>query len=449
MPHSMFFNKKKRMVFLFIDALLLLTSAAITKALFITTQTDMFLGVWTLMSIINLYIFGRYSNHSNALYPNMIRVTLGVILPVFISYPFLSGGDIERIRVSIFLYLLTITLLLLFTYLKKKLPSLTEKKKSIVFFLPNTLINSNRYTDFKNRLINEGCIVEEYAINENSINNSLMPNWDIIIYDSRLSIDDSFSQNLLKEKIKGRKIVDFITFYSSSTGRIPLELIDSPYLLNSIKTFSNRKKTDRLMRTLDVLTGLVLLILFLIPAIIIFLLIKYESKGPAIFKQERVGKNLKPFTLYKFRSMKLDAEKNGPQWATKDDVRSTRVGKLLRTTHLDELPQIINVILGDISLVGPRPIRLHFTKKLTKQIPFYHLRNLVKPGLTGWAQINAPRGANLDEEKIKLEMDLYYLQNSSIMMNLLIILSTGRHVTTPAETCDAESIFGSFRRKTN
>jgi len=156
----------------------------------------------------------------------------------------------------------------------------------------------------------------------------------------------------------------------------------------------------------------------------IALAIKMDSKGKVFFTQERVGKNGKIFKLIKFRSMIEDAEKEGPVWPHENDIRITPVGKVLRLFHLDELPQLINIIRGEMSLVGPRPERPEFEKELRKTIPLFKLRHKVKPGITGWAQVNYPHVASLEDSDKKLEYDLYYIKHRSLWFDLKILAKT-------------------------
>nr|WP_309864979.1 sugar transferase [Desmospora profundinema] len=164
------------------------------------------------------------------------------------------------------------------------------------------------------------------------------------------------------------------------------------------------------------------LLLFILPVLVLTMIaIKLESKGPVFYKQERVGFNGRPFQVIKLRSMRLDAEKNGPQWAAKDDPRVTRVGRFIRKTRIDEVPQLINVLRGDMSLIGPRPERWVFTEKFSKEIPGFKKRLIVKPGLTGWAQVNGGYDATPKE---KFSMDMYYIQKQSFTLDMRILYRT-------------------------
>src|SRR5262249_54186690 len=155
------------------------------------------------------------------------------------------------------------------------------------------------------------------------------------------------------------------------------------------------------------------------------LLIKLTSRGPVFFTQERVGQDGQKFRLAKFRTMRVDAEKeSGPVWAQKNDSRVTRIGKLLRLTRVDEIPQCLNILTGQMSFVGPRPERPHFVEQLVGSVPFYMLRHTVKPGLTGWAQVCHPYGASIEDAREKLRYDLYYIKNVSLLFDVSIMLRT-------------------------
>ncbi|MCX7983455.1 MAG: undecaprenyl-phosphate glucose phosphotransferase [Bacteroidetes bacterium] len=178
-------------------------------------------------------------------------------------------------------------------------------------------------------------------------------------------------------------------------------------------------------RMLDIVVSLCALVISLPLWVIIAILIKLTSHGPILYKQVRVGKNGKHFNILKFRSMRVDAEKGtGPVWAGKNDPRVTSIGRILRKTHLDELPQFINVLIGDMSLVGPRPERPYFVEKLSKEIPLYNRRHRVRPGITGWAQIKHKYDESVEDVKMKLKYDLYYIENISWRLDLKILLNT-------------------------
>ncbi|MCG8607838.1 sugar transferase [bacterium] len=181
----------------------------------------------------------------------------------------------------------------------------------------------------------------------------------------------------------------------------------------------------RVKRLLDISISALILVLFAPFWILVAVAIKADSQGSVLYKQMRIGKDERPFTIYKFRSMIHRAEsQTGPRWAKKRDPRITRVGRVLRTLHLDEVPQFINVLKGEMSLVGPRPERAHFVEKFKRQIPFYARRLKVQPGITGWAQVKGDYDTSIENVKTKLQYDLFYLENMSLKMDLKILINT-------------------------
>jgi exopolysaccharide biosynthesis polyprenyl glycosylphosphotransferase len=182
---------------------------------------------------------------------------------------------------------------------------------------------------------------------------------------------------------------------------------------------------DMAKRLFDLAVSIVLLLICLPLLLLAVICIYLESGLPVLYRQERVGRGARVFTLYKLRSMRRDAESNGTaQWAATNDDRTTRVGRFLRKSRIDELPQIFNVLKGEMSFVGPRPERPVFVDQLVKQIPFYALRHSVKPGITGWAQVRYSYGASVDDAVEKLQHDLYYLKNNSLFLDIMIMLAT-------------------------
>lgn len=228
---------------------------------------------------------------------------------------------------------------------------------------------------------------------------------------------------LLDAKLAGVAVTESIAFFERETGKIELSLLNPSWLVFS-QGFSFSQARDLLKRVFDLTICSILLFMalpfMLLTAILVFL----EDGSPVLFKQTRVGINGKSFTLYKFRSMRKDAEKNGAVWAKENDDRITRIGNFIRNTRLDELPQIYNVIRGDMSFVGPRPERPEFVEGVCQDIPFYNERHRVKPGLMGWAQLKYPYGASVEDAANKLKYDLYYTKNHSFMLDLLIVVQT-------------------------
>lgn len=232
------------------------------------------------------------------------------------------------------------------------------------------------------------------------------------------------TQELLRLSLSGDvSIEESASFYERLTGRVLLDLIRPSWLI-----FSSRGRRARLNElacaTMHRTVALLGAILSLPIAIVTAILIKIESRGPVLYQQERVGKNGRVFTLMKFRSMRVDAEKDGPVWAKTEDERMTRVGSIIRKIRVDEIPQFWNILCGDMNFVGPRPERPHFIAQLAQEIPFYEQRHLIAPGLTGWAQIKYPYGASIEDAKQKLAYDLYYIKNQSITLDATIMFET-------------------------
>ena len=208
-----------------------------------------------------------------------------------------------------------------------------------------------------------------------------------------------------------------------------VRLLHSSYFLHQ-KAFSilSHKRTQLAKRWVDVVSATLLLIITMPFSFIAALLIKLESPGPILFKQKRTGQYNKQFEVYKFRSMRKDAEKNGAQWASKNDARVTKVGKFIRKTRIDEIPQLINVLQGTMSIVGPRPEREVFIKDLEKEIPYYRFRHAVKPGVTGLAQVSYPYGASVEDAVWKHKYDIHYIKHHSALLDFKILLLTVKTV---------------------
>ena len=232
------------------------------------------------------------------------------------------------------------------------------------------------------------------------------------------------TNELLQLSLAGTvNIEEGASFYERVTGRVSLNMIRPSWLI-----FSSRGRQARIAGiTRNIVHRIVALVgaLFSLPiAIVTAILIKLDSRGPILYKQERVGKNGGAFTVMKFRSMCADAEKAGPVWATEDDDRTTRVGKIIRKLRIDEIPQFWNILRGEMDFVGPRPERPHFVSQLAEEIPYYEQRHLIAPGLTGWAQIKYPYGASVEDARQKLQYDLYYIKNQSLMLDAIILFET-------------------------
>jgi len=237
--------------------------------------------------------------------------------------------------------------------------------------------------------------------------------------------------DLLRIKTKGVHVNDFSSFLERETGRVDLDTVNPSWLIFSDGFSSGRMLSSAVKRVFDIVASLILLFLTT-PIILLFaLLVKLDSKGPAFFRQKRVGLFGQSFYLIKLRSMRVDAEKDGAKWASENDDRITRVGRFIRKVRIDELPQSWSVLKGEMSFVGPRPEVPAFVDDLQEEIRFYGERHMVKPGITGWAQINYPYGASIEDTRKKLEYDLYYAKNYTPFLDFVILLQTVRVVLWP------------------
>jgi sugar transferase (PEP-CTERM system associated) len=248
---------------------------------------------------------------------------------------------------------------------------------------------------------------------------------------SRVVVAEQDEQNrtrlaaaLVDARLRGLRVSDAQDFYERTFGRIWVDALSSEWFVYTDGFYQS--KTGRfLKRAFDLVFSALLLALAAPLFVLIAIATKLDSAGPVLFRQVRVGRHGKTFVIYKFRSMRDDAEfQIGPAWATEGDVRVTRVGRFLRKFRLDELPQALNVLRGEMSVVGPRPERPYFVDRLSEEIPFYNLRHYVKPGITGWAQVRYPYGASIDDAREKLQYDIHYVKHRSMVCDLKILCKT-------------------------
>ncbi len=237
-------------------------------------------------------------------------------------------------------------------------------------------------------------------------------------------------RELLDCKIQGVTVCDLATHFEKTLGQIRLDYVNAGWLIFG-DGFNQGVVRTAVKRVFDIVTALILLVVSLPIMLLTMLLVSIESKGPVFYSQERVGFNGRTFRVVKFRSMRSDAEVDGkPRWAEAGDDRITRVGRVIRKLRIDELPQLLNVLKGEMSLVGPRPERPFFVDQLVKDIPYYAVRHSVKPGLTGWAQVRYHYGSTVEDSQQKLQYDLYYVKNHTLFLDMLILFETVAVVLT-------------------
>ena len=247
---------------------------------------------------------------------------------------------------------------------------------------------------------------------------------DRIVISSEIGVSTVPAADLLSLRRVGIRVQDAGELYESVTGRVPVESVRANALAFG-DALIPPPITRAIHRIASFLAALLLTVLLTPLGVLIAIVVKLESAGPVLYTQERVGLSGRTFRVIKFRSMRQDAESaSGPVWATAKDSRVTRVGAVLRKLRLDELPQVINVLKGEMCMVGPRPERPHFVRMLEAQITYYDLRHCIRPGITGWAQVCADYGSNVEESRTKLEYDLFYVKNASLLFDSMILFKT-------------------------
>jgi sugar transferase (PEP-CTERM system associated) len=231
-------------------------------------------------------------------------------------------------------------------------------------------------------------------------------------------------RELLDCKLSGINVLDLASYFERALGQIRLDSLKAGWLIFG-EGFRQGYLRTSVKRVFDIVAASILLLLTLPVMLVTALLIVLENGFPIFYVQERVGLNGRLFKVVKFRSMRRDAESDGkPRWAQANDDRITRIGRVIRKVRIDELPQLYSVLMGDMSLVGPRPERQYFVDKLTRDIPFYAVRHSVKPGVTGWAQVSYPYGASVNDSIQKLQYDLYYVKNHTLFLDIVILFET-------------------------
>ena len=408
-----------------------------------------------ILYFLPLYLFDQYDlEHIIAFPKNIITLICGLFISGFLvsSLLFFAPRHVFGREILITHLFLTTVLLLLWRsvalrvlrkFVKSKRLAVVGQEKLVSAFVED--ISRLRYTGLDLKTV---CIMDETEPSVLSLDRSAIvrqgigellreKDFDVLAFDStngHFSSDEV--RNIMQLKFQGKTVQDLLSLYEDLTGRVPIMSLDDQWLLKSPEfQRSDGFVYKKVKRILDVIIAWLLLIVTSPLFVLIALLIKRESKGPVFFVQERLGLGRKPFKCIKFRTMVENAEKDsGPVWATESDSRITRVGRILRKTRLDELPQLWNVLRGDMTLVGPRPIREHFARKLAENIPFYELRFCVKPGLTGWAQVNYDYAGSEEGQMEKFQYDLFYVLKMSLTLDLLALFKTVKTVVKRAGT---------------
>ncbi|WP_448522505.1 sugar transferase [Pseudothermotoga sp.] len=370
--------------------------------------------IFSLLAILCLYAFRTYDLENLESYnEQLVRVLLGTVVsfvPVLIFYPLLD----DHVSKHAFVVNLTMNTLIL-PILNVSFHRLTRKDK------PTRYLVVGKREEFESLLKR----IERETNGRHIFAEYINPTLDLLSeksnhYDAILVADLKFS-NIIK-KVSSKKIEYLPTFIEKVLQRIPVEIMQRYREFYEI-TFQGVKRHSPVKRIIDIVVSIIALILVSPIMLIIALCILFEDGRPIIFKQQRVGKDGKAFTVYKFRTMR-NSQTSQAKFATHEQDRILRIGHIIRPYRLDELPQFLNVLRGDMSVVGPRPEQIDFASEYSQKIPFYDFRHIVKPGITGWAQIKYKYSSSVEETKEKLSYDLYYVKNRTILLDLKIMLHT-------------------------
>ena len=378
------------------------------------------------------FIFGQLDFYAERFRYKDVFITLGIDL-IFsgMLYAFWKRIDIIYIYVLIFVFQVVF---------RKIICSIYMKKQNVLIFGSNHIEN-NIQEDIINTLdynyigyiSNNKSKATKYLIgNYNEMEKIIAKNnVDILVIVKDIKSPDfkKYLKRIFDLKINGLKIMTYEEFNEDIQKKIDINQINEEWLLESNGfDILNNEMQKNIKRGMDLILALILMVILSPLALITAIIIKFESKGPVIFKQTRIGENMKPFRVYKFRSMRLHDPNKHSKYTLNNDTRVTKFGKFMRKTRIDELPQLWNILKGTMSFIGPRPEWDILAKDYAKQINYYNLRHLIKPGITGWAQVMFPYGESLDDAKKKLEYDLYYLKHQDLILDVLIVAKTAKAV---------------------
>ena len=381
-----------------------------------------------LIFIFIKFIFGQLDFYAERFRLKNIFVNFSIdTIFAFVFFIFLRKLEIFYVFGAVFIFQ---------TIFRKIISSIYMKKKNVLIFGSNHIEN-NIQQDIINSL--DYNYIGYISNNKSRATKYLIGNYDemekiikenkvdllVIVKDMQSPSFKKYLKRLFDLKINGLKVLSYEIFNEEIQKKIDASKIDEEWLLQSNGfDILNDGMQKNMKRGADLVIASTLMILLSPVALIAAILIKLESKGPIIFKQVRIGENMVPFKVYKFRSMKIHDPQKYTKYAQDNDNRVTKIGNFMRKTRIDELPQLFCILKGTMSFVGPRPEWDILAKEYEKQIPYYNLRHMIKPGLTGWAQVMYPYGENIEDTKRKLEYDLYYLKHQDLILDVLIILKT-------------------------
>ena len=427
-------SRRRLLLLSIIDYLIIITSFIILENLRIINTNILAVNILSICWILTSYILDKYSIIEDDIDNNFINkflrtfktyIITGILFKIIIIIFSFLNSNVGDGKWLIFLGIISIISLsyeISHNYLVNK-------------YITNRIKWLSIYSNLENRsLIENSKEVKKYGFHKSihkskldQLGNLNNKRFGFILEDIN-KLSDKEKKILISLKNKGFNLLSLIDWLECYLHRYPIEIISSEDLIKFLLVNKKSNTSKRIKRISEFTLSFILLIITS-PIILLFaILIKLEDHGPILYSQKRSGFAGQIFTIYKLRSMKINAEEDGIKWSSANDKRVTRVGKFLRMTRLDELPQLISVIKGDMSLIGPRPERPEIDEILTTKIPNYKIRYLVRPGISGWAQVSYPYGASIEDTKIKFSYDVYYIKNFSTLFDLLILLETIRLV---------------------
>ena len=382
--------------------------------------------------IFTKFIFGQLDFYAERFRLKDIFINLGINIVFSITlYAFWKRFDIFNMFALLFLFQVIFRRIVCSLYMKKK-NVLIFGSNHIENNIQEDIIRSLDY-NYVGYISNNKSRATEYLIGS-------YEQMEEIIYQKKIDIlvivkdikspgFKKYMKRIFDLKINGLKIINYEEFNEDIQKKIDINKINEEWLLQSNGfDILNNEVQRNIKRGMDLMLALILMVILSPLALIVSIIIKLESKGPVIFKQMRVGENMRPFKVYKFRSMRLHDPEKYSKYTLDNDSRVTKFGKFIRKTRIDELPQLWNILKGTMSFVGPRPEWDILAKDYARQINYYNLRHLIKPGITGWAQVMFPYGESLDDAKKKLEYDLYYLKHQDFILDVLVVAKTAKAV---------------------
>ncbi len=382
--------------------------------------------------IFTKFIFGQLDFYAERFRLKDIFINFGINIVFSITlYAFWKRFDIFNMFALLFLFQVIFRRIVCSLYMKKK-NVLIFGSNHIENNIQEDIIRSLDY-NYVGYISNNKSRATEYLIGS-------YEQMEEIIYQKKIDIlvivkdikspgFKKYMKRIFDLKINGLKIMNYEEFNEDIQKKIDINKINEEWLLQSNGfDILNNEVQRNIKRGMDLMLALILMVILSPLALIVSIIIKLESKGPVIFKQMRIGENMRPFKVYKFRSMRLHDPEKYSKYTLDNDSRVTRFGKFIRKTRIDELPQLWNILKGTMSFVGPRPEWDILAKDYARQINYYNLRHLIKPGITGWAQVMFPYGESLDDAKKKLEYDLYYLKHQDFILDVLVVAKTAKAV---------------------